>query len=85
MLYFCLLKHTIFGAVNSKLLRFITLQHSSDSDICSYEFVNDSPIPITATSLDTIDLKILNEHNDICLEFADLLTPSTFSIEIVQE
>ena len=80
-----LLKHTIFGAVNCKLLRFITLKHSTDSDISSYEFVNDSPMAIAATSLDTIDLKVLNEHNDICLEFGDKIIPSTFSIEIVQD
>ena len=80
-----ILKHTMFGSVNCKLLRFITLNHSSTTDVCGYEFVNDSPMAIALTSLNTIDLKILNEHNDSCLEFPDRLTQSTFSIEIAQE
>ena len=80
-----ILKHTMFGAVNCKLLRFITLKHSATTDVCSYEFVNDSPMSIALTSLNTIDLKILNEHNDSCLEFANRLSQSTFSIEIAQE
>ena len=75
---------SIFGSTHTQMLRFITLKNNLDQDVSSYEFYNDTPVAVNSSEISVVDIEVLNENNDLPLEFTNSKISSTFNIEILQ-